>query len=191
MADRKIDDVAALRARKVKISRSPRIPTLAPLGATSRRNGICQTSGASEVSNQLSAGQVNDEGDDHDGGHNANALFDKILRANVDGGKYAFDEGEVVKNTFILPTAGRETTARTTSATLTLLRWKPVRVLGFTLVPTSFEKRTRKKGRDVVLKKAARAIIDVVGMHYNPRHSRKADATNEVSLEPASSLHAT
>ncbi|KDQ08635.1 hypothetical protein BOTBODRAFT_191643 [Botryobasidium botryosum FD-172 SS1] len=50
-----------------------------------------------------------------------NTIFNNIVRANVDGGKFAFDEDEVIANTFIMLFAGHETTSRALNAMLTLL----------------------------------------------------------------------
>lgn len=38
-----------------------------------------------------------------------NTIFDTIVRANADGGKFAFDEEEVLGNTFIMLFAGHGT----------------------------------------------------------------------------------
>ncbi|KDQ08633.1 hypothetical protein BOTBODRAFT_179703 [Botryobasidium botryosum FD-172 SS1] len=50
-----------------------------------------------------------------------NTIFDNIVKANIDGGKFAFDEDEVIANTLIMLLAGHETTPRTVNATLALL----------------------------------------------------------------------
>ncbi|KDQ14273.1 hypothetical protein BOTBODRAFT_110236 [Botryobasidium botryosum FD-172 SS1] len=49
------------------------------------------------------------------------AIFNSIVKANIDGGKFAFDEEEVIGNTFLMLFAGHETASRTLSAMLTLL----------------------------------------------------------------------
>lgn len=49
---------------------------------------------------KIQNGQV----DDDDLG--TNTVFNNIVRANVEGGKFAFSEGEVLANTFVMLFAG-------------------------------------------------------------------------------------
>ncbi|KDQ12283.1 hypothetical protein BOTBODRAFT_34565 [Botryobasidium botryosum FD-172 SS1] len=48
-------------------------------------------------------------------------IFNNIVKANIEGGKFAFSEDEVVGNTFVMLFAGHETTARTLNGALALL----------------------------------------------------------------------
>ncbi|KDQ10750.1 hypothetical protein BOTBODRAFT_115251 [Botryobasidium botryosum FD-172 SS1] len=52
-------------------------------------------------------------------------IFNNIIRASTDSGKFAFGEDEVIGNTFIMLFAGHETTARTLTALLALLALYP------------------------------------------------------------------
>ncbi|KDQ08641.1 hypothetical protein BOTBODRAFT_179710 [Botryobasidium botryosum FD-172 SS1] len=145
-------------------------------------------------------------------------IFNNIVKANVDGGKFAFDEEEVIGNTFIMLFAGHETTARTLNGLLPLLAlyqdeqekvYQEIKqVLPDGRDPTfeDFEsfaqirkciqeamriypplgdltreamhdvqldvtnKVTGKKDHSVVIKKGTQIIVNIVGIHYNPRH---------------------
>ncbi|KDQ08486.1 hypothetical protein BOTBODRAFT_118585 [Botryobasidium botryosum FD-172 SS1] len=147
-----------------------------------------------------------------------NTIFNNIVRANVDGGKFAFDEEEVISNTFIMLFAGHETTSRTLNAMLTLLAlyeeeqdkvYQEIQSIlpdgrdptfedlesfiqirkciqeAMRLYPPATllvreamhdtqlnvtNKATGDVSHSVVLKKGARVVCDVIGIHYNPRH---------------------
>ncbi|KDQ14474.1 hypothetical protein BOTBODRAFT_174671 [Botryobasidium botryosum FD-172 SS1] len=146
-----------------------------------------------------------------------NTIFNTIIKANMDGGKFAFDD-EVIGNTFIMLFAGHETTSRTLNALLTLLAlyqeeqekaYQEIkRVLPDGRDPTfeDFESFTQIRNciqetmriypsvnfiireamedtqlnvtnratgdvsHTVVLEKGARVLVNVVGIHRNPRH---------------------
>ncbi|KDQ08640.1 hypothetical protein BOTBODRAFT_563009 [Botryobasidium botryosum FD-172 SS1] len=114
-----------------------------------------------------------------------NTIFNNIVKANVDGGKFAFDEEEVIGNTFVMLFAGHETTARTLNdfESFTQIRkciqeamrlYPPVGALireathDVQLGVTN--KVTGKKDHSVVVKKGAQVIINILGIHHNPRH---------------------
>ncbi|KDQ09588.1 hypothetical protein BOTBODRAFT_178823 [Botryobasidium botryosum FD-172 SS1] len=126
--------------------------------------GYAQLLGYLKSQITLQREQVNNEGGNLAGGHDANALFNKILRANIDGGKFAFDEGKVVGNTFISLTAGHASAA--------VLVQEAIQDIHLSIT----NKMTREKECDVVLKKGTVAVVDVVGMHYNPRHFPSPEA---------------
>ncbi|KDQ08591.1 hypothetical protein BOTBODRAFT_165681 [Botryobasidium botryosum FD-172 SS1] len=51
----------------------------------------------------------------------AGTLFDNIVKANIDGGRFAFNEREVIANMFAVILAGHEGTSRTLTVALALL----------------------------------------------------------------------
>ncbi|KDQ08639.1 hypothetical protein BOTBODRAFT_37792 [Botryobasidium botryosum FD-172 SS1] len=147
-----------------------------------------------------------------------NTIFNNIVKANMDGGKFAFDEEEVIGNTFIMLFAGHETTARTLNSLLSLLAlyqdeqdkvYQEIkRILpdgrdstfedfeSFTQIRKCIQeamrlyppigallreamhdvqigvtnKITGEKERTVVIKKGTQILVNVLGIHYNPRH---------------------
>ncbi|KDQ12286.1 hypothetical protein BOTBODRAFT_34569 [Botryobasidium botryosum FD-172 SS1] len=160
-------------------------------------------------------------GDDKAG---KNTIFSNIVRANIEGGKFAFDEDEVISNTFVMLFAGHETTARTLNGILalfglyqdeqekvyeeikrvlsngrdpefedsesftylrkciqeTMRLYPPVSVLlreAVRDVHLSVTKRaTGEKSHDVVVKEGTHVLVNVVGIHYNPRHFPDPDS---------------
>ncbi|EGN97680.1 hypothetical protein SERLA73DRAFT_111009 [Serpula lacrymans var. lacrymans S7.3] len=58
---------------------------------------------------------------DNDNGLGMSAVFNTLVRAGEDDGRFALSEREVVGNTFTMLFAGHETTARALSATLAML----------------------------------------------------------------------
>ncbi|KDQ18443.1 hypothetical protein BOTBODRAFT_641585 [Botryobasidium botryosum FD-172 SS1] len=147
-----------------------------------------------------------------------NTIFNAIIKANVEGGKYAFNESEVLGNTFVMLFAGHETAARVFTATLVLLglyqdeqekafqeisrvlpnrREPTIEDFGsfahirncfyeaFRLYPPGIslirratrdthlivkDQVTGENVRDVVLKEGTMALVDIVGIHYNPQY---------------------
>jgi len=147
-----------------------------------------------------------------------NTIFNNIVKANMDGGKFAFDEEEVIGNTFIMLFAGHETTSRTLNSLLSLLAlyqdeqdkvYREIKqVLSDGRDPTfeDFEsfsqirkciqeamrlyppvsalvreamqdvqmgvtnKVTGEKSHSVVIKKGTQVVVNILGIHYSPRH---------------------
>ncbi|KDQ08642.1 hypothetical protein BOTBODRAFT_645444 [Botryobasidium botryosum FD-172 SS1] len=147
-----------------------------------------------------------------------NTIFHNIVRANMDGGKFAFDEKEVIGNTFVMLFAGHETTARTLNSLLPLLAlyegeqdkiYQEIEQVlpdgrdptfedfeSFTQIRKCIQeamrlyppvvalvreamhdvqldvtnKVTGEKDHSVVLKKGTQVIVNILGIHYNPRH---------------------
>ncbi|KDQ07358.1 hypothetical protein BOTBODRAFT_180786 [Botryobasidium botryosum FD-172 SS1] len=153
-----------------------------------------------------------------DNGLGANTIFNNIIRANLDGGKFAFDENEVIGNTFAMLFVGHETTSRTLAAVLALLGvyqdeqekvYQEIeRVLSDGREPAfedfeSFpairncihesmrlyppatvvireamkdvrldvtDKLTGEKSHEIVVKKGALVLANILEIQYNPRH---------------------
>ncbi|EGO23273.1 hypothetical protein SERLADRAFT_472187, partial [Serpula lacrymans var. lacrymans S7.9] len=73
----------------------------------------------SQVAYRLDSIRKNEMVEDDDLG--TNTVFNNIVKASVDGGKFTLNEGEVIGNTFVMLFAGHETSSRTLTAALALL----------------------------------------------------------------------
>ncbi|KDQ08636.1 hypothetical protein BOTBODRAFT_37788 [Botryobasidium botryosum FD-172 SS1] len=147
-----------------------------------------------------------------------NTIFNNIVKANMEGGKFAFSEEEVIGNTFIMLFAGHETTARTLNSLLSLLAlyqdeqdkvYQEIKQIlpdgrdptfedfeSFTQIRNCIQeamrlyppfvaldrevmkdvqlgvtnKVTGEKEHSVVIKKGTHIVVNLLGIHYNPRH---------------------